>query len=679
MRPISRVERTFPESIRQDYHDDDDCDHDVEAEPASSRDSARPQNRSVSHPTPNALILKNSDGVESMLGKRKRGRSLTAPLRDMPARPQIFRALTFCYVPNEAKGLRKLRMAKAREYGATWARSGHVDGSSTITHYVVDKSLGFEEVRKCLDRDGLWSHTAIMVNEDYPLKCIEKRLLLDPDQDQYRVSGCPRRVEQIQSQPSQDSPESPQSLQVKEKQKDPDVVKETPSRSAESSLGARNTDILPLTEEPAHKDAQTLTAPRARPASRDILDEMIRQVHITKHLPLDEDEDDAGQDDEEQDTDSEGDARSTGKQNKASRHLMEAGEREKFVCMEGGTGQGRDAGPNDSTIKILQEMSEYYESTGDQWRTRAYRIVIGVLRKQTQRITTAEQACQIRGIGRRLADKIEEICVTKRLQRLDYAKNEPLHAQLRLFMNIYGVSTTTASRWVARGHQTLADVLAHEKLSRNQRIGIEHYTDFLARIPRHEVAALGKFVADAASRLDPEVQVIIGGSYRRGAASSGDIDIILTKPGTQQSSDLHGFLMVLINDLSARSFLVCALASPHAPTGSKWHGCCVLPSSPSPSSSPSPWRRIDFLTVPATQLGAALIYFTGDDIFNRSIRLLARRHGMRLNQRGLYRDVLRAAGGVRLTDGTLVEGRDERSIFAALDVPWRPPEERICS
>jgi DNA polymerase IV len=90
------------------------------------------------------------------------------------------------------------------------------------------------------------------------------------------------------------------------------------------------------------------------------------------------------------------------------------------------------------------------------------------------------------------------------------------------------------------------------------------------------------------------------------------------------------------------------------------------------------WRRIDLLVVPESEFGAALIYFTGDDIFNRSIRELSKSKGMRLNQRGLYKDVMRSSTGVKLTDGVLVEGADEKEIFKILDVPWRPPEQRIC-
>ena len=76
-----------------------------------------------------------------------------------------------------------------------------------------------------------------------------------------------------------------------------------------------------------------------------------------------------------------------------------------------------------------------------------------------------------------------------------------------------------------------------------------------------------------------------------------------------------------------------------------------------------PWRRIDFLLVPWDEMGAALIYFTGNDIFNRSIRLLASRKGMRLNQRGLYKDVMRGKGREKITEGELLESKSEKRIF----------------
>ncbi|KAJ6145089.1 DNA polymerase POL4 [Penicillium chermesinum] len=125
---------------------------------------------------------------------------------------------------------------------------------------------------------------------------------------------------------------------------------------------------------------------------------------------------------------------------------------------------------------------------------------------------------------------------------------------------------------------------------------------------------------------------------------------------------------VVIPQLFRDGFLQVGLATPRrlGHDGSKWHGASSLPGS-------KVWRRIDLLFVPGEEIGAALLYFTGNDIFNRSMRLLARKKGLCLNQRGLFANVL-----MKTNPGRLLEGRDEKRIFALLGVPWRPPEHRIC-
>jgi DNA polymerase IV len=145
---------------------------------------------------------------------------------------------------------------------------------------------------------------------------------------------------------------------------------------------------------------------------------------------------------------------------------------------------------------------------------------------------------------------------------------------------------------------------------------------------------------------------------------------------------------------------VAALATLRLDNGSKWHGACVLPrnatvpqalrdastrgastrglENPSQGQGSGVWRRIDFLLVPADELGAAMLYFTGNDVFNRSMRLLARRKGMRLNQHGLFSRVDDVSGRRPTRTAQLLHGRDEREIFAALGVPWREPVDRNC-
>jgi DNA polymerase IV len=238
-------------------------------------------------------------------------------------------------------------------------------------------------------------------------------------------------------------------------------------------------------------------------------------------------------------------------------------------------------------------------------------------------------------------------------------------------VKIYGVGPSQANMWIQNGCRTRDDLRTRVKLTPNQQIGLDHYEDFNTRIPREQVTALGDMVKKAAASIDPDVEATIGGSYRRGAKTSGDIDFLITKPGSTSCKGLLSFLNDLVQDLTNSGFLVAALAVPNSEaSSSKWHGACILPGNPI-------WRRIDFLLVPESEYGAALIYFTGDDIFNRSMRLLAGTKGMRLNQRGLYKDVMRGPGREKMNEGSLIEARDEKKIFEALAVPWIPPNERI--
>jgi DNA polymerase IV len=316
-------------------------------------------------------------------------------------------------------------------------------------------------------------------------------------------------------------------------------------------------------------------------------------------------------------------------------------------------------------------MADYYEQTGDAWRLRAYRKATTTLRKHPVKVRTKEEAQMLPNVGERLAIKIEEIAFTNRLRRLDNAIAEPTDQILKVFMNIYGVGYETASKWVRLGFKTLDDLLEEADLTASQKIGIQHYDDFLQRIPRAEVEKHGALVRYELHKIDPAFEVIIGGSYRRGAKDSGDIDCIITRPDTS-ANHIHMVVMEqLMPTLFKKGFLQAGLAVTSRDDGSKWQGASCLPGL-------KVWRRIDFLYVPSDEIGAALIYFTGNDLFNRSLRLLASKKGLRLNQKGLYKDVIRGPGRVKVTEGILVEGKDEKKIFEILGVPWRPPEHRIC-
>jgi DNA polymerase IV len=344
---------------------------------------------------------------------------------------------------------------------------------------------------------------------------------------------------------------------------------------------------------------------------------------------------------------------------------------EKFTCMHKHTGASGDQGPNAQTLSVLQELADYYDQTRDQWRSKSYRQAISALRKHSTKVTTKEEAMRVFGIGTSIAEKIEEIVRTSHLRKLDSTKMDERQQILNRFLRIYGVGLHAAERWASAGYETLDDLLQKAELTDNQRIGIAHYDDFNTRVPRAEVEVHAATVSKAVKGLDKGYVIYTMGSYRRGAQTSGDIDLLITKPGASIDEIRTTVMDRLVPLLTKQGFLVAALAQTAQADGTKWHGASCLPDS-------STWRRIDLLLVPEEELGAALLYFTGNDIWNRSMRLLASKKGMRLNQRGLYKDVLRDYGREKLSEGTPVEGRDERKIFEALGVPWRPPEHRIC-
>ena len=678
-----------------------------ETPPAPAASSTRPPDRRTvsTHSIGTDLILNYSTGIESMLGKRalKRKKDKEESIKLVQESERIFKDLTFYYFPPDDKTrLRKLRIQRAREFGATWAKQDW--DPDVITHVIVENGYTYQGVMRHLKLD-VWPSKVILVKEDYPLDCIRYKELLDSQQILYEVAGQNQPAIQGGDHETSASQTSDRSLNIystnPRSKNRPVASRETTPRTQQSlpdyPVGLQSGLTRSQAAGPQSKAGDGMMDNPLEPSTfelqpskrqrlftqRDDLDEMIAIAKGVQHLPLDDDE-------EEEETDTSrpsscADTETSDSENSRplSRNAPKPTEKggnaggldpSTFTCMQGGTGFIHGANPNARTIEVLQEMLEYYERTRDRWRSFAYKRALSTLKKQTTRIRTYDQALELPTIGHRLALKIEEIFLTNHLRRLENAKLEPTDQVLTKFMNIYGVGINQAWKWVLQGHKTLEDLVQRVHLTENQRIGIEKYDDLLKCIPRDEVTTLGEFVKQAAAKLDPEVEVIIGGSYRRGVSSSGDFDCLLTKPGTRASRDLLPFVNQLVAHLTSTGFLVAALAVPsERGSASKWHGCCVLP-----RAEKQIWRRIDFLLVPATELGAALIYFTGDDIFNRSMRLLSSKKGWRLNQRGLYKDCMWGAERVKATEGTLMVGDDEEKIFQMLGVPFRPPHQRIC-
>ncbi|KIR24693.1 DNA polymerase lambda subunit [Cryptococcus deuterogattii 99/473] len=254
--------------------------------------------------------------------------------------------------------------------------------------------------------------------------------------------------------------------------------------------------------------------------------------------------------------------------------------------------------------------------------------------------------------------------------RAFYEDNE--HARcIVVFKDIYGVGRQYANELYRMGARTITDLRTGRfPLSPGQQIGLALYEDLRSRIPREECRQIFELIKLEAKTVDEKLWVEIMGSYRRGSETSGDVDILITRANTDGKTH-KGAIKKLVDKLKAKGVITHELSTPHDWNAleAKWMGVGRVGQSAN-------YRRIDILCVPYESWGASLIYFTGNELFNRSLRLYARKLGYSLNQRGLYRNVVRAKDGTKVLEGDRVASRTEEEIFHELGLRWRHPHHR---
>lgn len=296
------------------------------------------------------------------------------------------------------------------------------------------------------------------------------------------------------------------------------------------------------------------------------------------------------------------------------------------------------------------------------FKARAYRTVIQQILHLDHPVTRMDDLAGIRGIGDAIQIKLREIFATGHLQAADAAEEKYSLALRDDLQKIYGVGPAFATKLIeehgVQSVEHLRQMVAAKPalLTKNQQVGLRYYEDFQARIPREE---MDRHVALLHSAI-AEVEMDIVGSYRRGAATSGDIDVLL-KDSLDAPADLNAF----VKALQASGYLLDILAlGPH-----KCMGVCRL-------SPDLPARRIDLLVTPAEEYPYALLYFTGSDRFNVAMRQHALQRGITMNEHGMQsvQSILVGGGGDASPAKQIT---CERDIFHALGLTYVAPERRV--
>ena len=307
---------------------------------------------------------------------------------------------------------------------------------------------------------------------------------------------------------------------------------------------------------------------------------------------------------------------------------------------------------NEVFIDILGELGDILQRQGEPFKARAYLQAQETIMTYPEDIYNIEQLKGLKGIGKAIEGKLEEYIKTGSLKLLDKERLNPLNVLTR----VYGIGPKKAKELIDKGINSIADLQKNENLlNDSQRIGLKYFTAIETRIPRSEIdeykVVLEKiFKTSAPSGSSFEIV----GSYRRGALTSGDIDIIITNKDNNVEAYTKFFeklvkekIVIEVLTKGKTKSLTIALLPDHVP------------------------RRVDFLYTSPKEYAFALLYFTGSKIFNTVQRQRALDLGYTLNEHGLNHMKEGKKG-----EPVINEFPDEKSIFAFLGMKYKEPQER---
>jgi DNA polymerase IV (family X) len=308
---------------------------------------------------------------------------------------------------------------------------------------------------------------------------------------------------------------------------------------------------------------------------------------------------------------------------------------------------------NQEIAGILEEYAELLELNGeDVFRVNAYRRAAKSLRNLNTDVVElwrSKRLKEVPGVGRAIAEKIDEIISTGRLRAL-----EELRARIpsevveltgvpfvgpktaKLLYTKFGVSSRAQLIEKLRDgslvKQGFSPKLAEKILGAVEGVG-EAFTKMLLIEGMNEASQLIDKIRGA------EFELYVCGSIRRGKEAVGDVDVVvLSKTRDKTLLDL----------------------------ASKLRGGKTLAEGESKLTWVSPRGvQFDFRLAHPEYLGAMQLYFTGSKEHNIALRTHAQRLGFKLSEFGLFEQ-----------NGGRVAGASEEEVYSKLGLQYIEPELR---
>ena len=304
-------------------------------------------------------------------------------------------------------------------------------------------------------------------------------------------------------------------------------------------------------------------------------------------------------------------------------------------------------------FELLADLLEI--QSANPFRIRAYRNAARTISSTSDSLAdlaaTGGDLTQLPGIGKDLARQIIEIAQTGKLKSLEELQQQ-IPSGVVDMLRIQGVGPKKVSVFFNELHLTsLAELKAAceaGRISQLKGFGKKTEESILQNIDQAAASASRFSIADARAavetivadlrQLPAVVRCEAAGSCRRRRETCGDLDVLAICSDPAPPMDhlaAHPLVASVLQrgETKQRVRLVSGI-------------------------------ELDLRVVPEESFGAAMQYFTGSKEHNVVLRQRAKDLGLKINEYGVFRG-----------DET-VAGRTEEDVYAAVGLPWIPPELR---
>lgn len=313
---------------------------------------------------------------------------------------------------------------------------------------------------------------------------------------------------------------------------------------------------------------------------------------------------------------------------------------------------------NHEISKILFEISELYAMQEIEFKPRAFERAAESVRSYEEDIATlykkgGKRALEkIPGVGKGIAERIEEFLKTGRIKEYDRMKKkmpvdisglsaiEGIGPQLtRQLYEKLRIKNVAELENAARSGKLRALPRMGEKLEQKILRGIEFQKKSSGRFLLGDMLPLARTIERRLKEIAGVRAVTLAGSARRWEETVGDLDFLVAAEQPERVMEVF-VRMPEVEHVYGRGK---TKTNVRLRTG----------------------IDADLRVVGEESFGAALQYFTGNKAHNVALRKIAVAKGYKLNEYGLFKKKRKIAG------------RTEEEIYRKLGLSWMPPEMRL--